>query len=314
MATPRVTVVVPLYNKGGLVDRAISSLKLQTWEDFEAIVVDDGSTDEGPGQVEAAADPRIRLVRQGNAGPGAARNTGLGLARGEWVAFLDADDAWMPEYLERSLSAVETGSGVSVSSSYIEMPSGEDLSRYWVQRGVTSESFRLEGATGLDRMIAMVSFMSPCTTVTRTEVLRRLGGFYDRNRCRYGEDADLYLRLLLTEPVTFVVEAWTKVYRDASALSGNYAGARPVEPFLEDPDRIRRICPAELSELLEEFLAARAYKTATVLGYWGKSAESAALRRKFTHPQGWKLPFYVPSLVAGWRVAGWLGRLHRQWR
>src|SRR5687767_12772807 len=94
-----VSVIVPLYNKGPYVRRMLDSISAQTFSDFELIVVDDGSTDDGPVQVDRHPDRRIRMVRQANAGPGAARNRGISEASGELIAFLDADDEWLREYL-----------------------------------------------------------------------------------------------------------------------------------------------------------------------------------------------------------------------
>jgi len=100
---PTVSVIVAVHDVAGQVAQAIASLRAQTLPDFEALVVDDGSTD-GSGPAAAAAmagDPRFRLIRQDNRGLGAARNAGLALARGRWLAFLDGDDLFAPGFLER---------------------------------------------------------------------------------------------------------------------------------------------------------------------------------------------------------------------
>jgi cellulose synthase/poly-beta-1,6-N-acetylglucosamine synthase-like glycosyltransferase len=95
-----VSVIIPLYNKEKFVAEAIESLRRQTHAEWEVVVVDDGSTDQGAAVVAALDDPRVRLIRQPNGGVSRARNRGIELARGEVVCFLDADDWYGPYYLE----------------------------------------------------------------------------------------------------------------------------------------------------------------------------------------------------------------------
>jgi glycosyltransferase involved in cell wall biosynthesis len=101
MAVPLYSVIIPLYNKSKYIERAINSVLKQTFDDFEVIVVDDGSTDDGPGKVEAFVDSRIVLVRQENSGVSSARNRGIKEARGQYIAFLDSDDEWRENKLEK---------------------------------------------------------------------------------------------------------------------------------------------------------------------------------------------------------------------
>jgi len=97
---PAVSIVMPLFNKEKEVNRAIRSVLSQTVKDFELIVVNDGSTDNGPTVVNKFIDSRIRIINQKNCGVSLARNKGIGEARSDLIAFLDADDEWAPDFLE----------------------------------------------------------------------------------------------------------------------------------------------------------------------------------------------------------------------
>jgi glycosyltransferase involved in cell wall biosynthesis len=108
-----VSVVMPVYNRVSWAVEALQSVLEQTYTNFEVVVVDDGSTeDPSPLRME---DERIRYVRQENGGPAAARNLGLSLARGRYVAFLDADDLFMPDKLEKQVARMEQRPDVAIS-------------------------------------------------------------------------------------------------------------------------------------------------------------------------------------------------------
>ena len=108
----RVSVIVPLHNKRRTIARTLRSIQQQTLRDFEVVIVDDGSTDGGELLASSFADERFGTIAQVNAGPGAARNAGARVAKSDLLAFLDADDEWMPEALERLVDALDaTGAG-----------------------------------------------------------------------------------------------------------------------------------------------------------------------------------------------------------
>src|SRR4051812_29413149 len=108
VAPPLVSFVIPAYNAERTLPRTIASVAKQAVKDWEAIIVDDGSTDDPAGVATrlAQSDPRIKFLTRKNGGPSAARNTGIAAARGEWLVFLDADDTISPSFLARMVGAV----------------------------------------------------------------------------------------------------------------------------------------------------------------------------------------------------------------
>ncbi len=307
------SVVIPCYNQACFLGEDIESVLAQSHPNFEVIVVDDGSTDDGARVVAAYTDERFRLVSQSNAGPGAARNRGIAEARGDLVAFLDADDEWLPEYLQEGVAALDHyGPEVaSITAGYYEYPAGLSREGMWRARGLSEGAHRVVAETSPELVVSMLAYMSPWSTIARSGVLRRWGGFYSRHRCLYAEDAYLWLKLLLNETVAFNLKPLVNFHVEASELSKNLKGARPVEPFLTEPEELRAACPAHLSSLLEQVLAIRALKTACVLGYWGRWREADKLRKRFNVPGEWRLPNYLPAIVCSTPLGPQLGRAWR---
>jgi len=187
--SPRVSVVIPTYNRGSLLPRAIESALAQTFSDFELIVVDDGSTDHTSEVVRGIADPRIRLVGDTtNRGPSAARNQGIREARCGLVAFLDSDDEWLPRKLELQLARLEGDPDPRTALAYCRVYTYDDLA----QRPVHEFGEPREGALFHD----LLAGWHPVTTslfLIRRAALLEVGGFDETFHC--GEDYDLWLRL-----------------------------------------------------------------------------------------------------------------------
>src|ERR1035438_7553636 len=142
----------------------------------------------------------------------------------------------------------------------------------------------------------MVTYMTPCTTLIRSDVVRHLGGFL-ADGCRFGEDSSLWLRVLFGFPVYYHLTPLVALHREASALSGNYAGARPIEPFLLDPQVLWDVCPPELRPLLNRFFAARACKTACMLSFWGDWRRARSLRGQFVSVRECRVPLFWAALA-----------------
>ncbi len=199
----------------------------------------------------------------------------------------------------------------SATCCYVDFPKGISRESMHRARGLREGILRIDRQTPARLLVAALAYMSPCTTVARAAAVRRWGGFYERDGCRYAEDAMLWLKFLLNEPVYFTFRPLAAFHREASGLSGNLRGARPIEPFLEHPEEVMQHCPPDLHPLLERFYAIRAAKTAAVLGYWGKWQEARRMFRAFISIWDWRLPLFVPAVLGCTPLAGIAGGIWR---
>ncbi|WP_284010719.1 glycosyltransferase family 2 protein [Haloarcula pelagica] len=208
---PRVSVVVPTYNRADTVGRAVESALAQTVTDIEVVVVDDGSTDDTAAVVTGIDDERVRyLAHERNRGRSAARNTGIEAARGEYVAFLDSDDRWLPGKLDRQLAELSRRppEWIGVYCEFLT-PKPSALGRLvdWLSREVFATPRALEGGRELAREILTVNvLMGPGSTLlVEREALRATDGF-DEELVDH-EDWDLVLQLLDHGKIAHVDEA-----------------------------------------------------------------------------------------------------------
>ena len=182
---PCVSIAISTWNRAHLVGRAIRSALAQTFEDFELFVVDDGSTDATPEVLAGVDDARLHRVRhERNYGISRTRNTALGLARGEWLAFLDDDNEWAPDYLERQLAfaASRPGAGVAYCRArQRHAPSGSEVELPELR----------QGRVFCDLVEGWNPFVS--SALIRRAVLLEAGGLDERLRAT--EDRDLWMRL-----------------------------------------------------------------------------------------------------------------------
>lgn len=200
-----VSVVMPLYNKEREVGRALRSVLAQTYQDFELIVVDDGSTDSSVEQVMANWDARIRLIRQSNHGVSAARNRGMLEARYALISFIDADDEWLPGFLAKIIELRNMHSQAKVyATSYLRRSTDGSQSKA-VLRAERSD-FQ-EGILENYFSVAARSDPPVCSSAVAVdrEALKEIGGFPEGVRC--GEDLLTWARLASRWPVAYTRQA-----------------------------------------------------------------------------------------------------------
>lgn len=184
---PSISVIIPLFNKRHTVIRAISSAESQTLSPCDIVVVDDGSTD-GSGQFVSLTHPEIRLISQNNTGEGAARNAGLSIVETEWVAFLDADDLWLPNHLQTLHELV------------INFPQADFASTSWT---IWDHQSRLTIPHTKEKKCFVNYFRQtstkgnsifPSSSLVKTKSLRDIGGFSNEP---VGCDTATWVRLAL---------------------------------------------------------------------------------------------------------------------
>ena len=307
-SSPRVSVVIPLYQKAPTVERTLRSILEQELSSFEVIVVDDGSTDGGAAVANSLGDPRIRVLTQPNAGPGAARNRGTKEAQAPLVAYLDADDTWDRTFLERLVPLLEEDPAPLLAScAYTLEPRAVSMVPFWRRRGVPEGIVRIGTDWTPQQVVATLAFISPSTTVARRDAVLAAGGFYDRDRRLYGEDSFLFLTILMNAPVAIVMETHAHYFTDASALATRRS-PRQIEPLFENAAELEAATEPRLRPLLRDVLAIRAGKTACVMSYWGRSSDARRLVRPFARLRdlrhAWVLLGHLSASPVGTAAAG----------
>ena len=195
-SVPRVSVVIPSRDRWPLLRVALRSVFDQTLRDIEVIVVDDGSRDETPDALERIDDERLIVVTHAtSSGVARARNDGLTRARTAWIAFLDDDDLWAPDKLERQLAAVERRGAVLSSTCALRI----------TPAGTVVERVIAPGEDGIERQLLSSNVIGgPSTVLARADAVREAGGFDERLSVL--ADWDLWLRLAARGPLVCLDE------------------------------------------------------------------------------------------------------------
>ena len=198
-----ISVIIPLYNKEKTIGAAVNSILAQTYDDYEIIIVNDGSTDSSLEIVRQIGNDKIRLFNQNNSGVSVARNTGIENAKGEFIAFLDADDRWDADYLEQQMQLV---------SDYPECHMFGTNYRFVDSRGqVTTTQINnipFSGSTGILSnyfIVASTSHVPVWTSAVmiRTETIRKLGCF--QPGIKSGEDLLTWAKIAVRYPVAYCI-------------------------------------------------------------------------------------------------------------
>lgn len=196
----KVSIVIPTFNRGHTLTRAIDSVLSQSYSNFELIVVDDGSTDDTQNILKKISN--ISILKQENKGVSAARNSGIKKASGEWIAFLDSDDEWLPTKLEKQVAVIlENTDAVCVYTNEI-----------WIRNGVRVNLMKKHKKSGGDLLIPSLTqcLIAPSSVMLKKATLIKLGCF--REDYPVCEDYDLWLKLTSLYSVIYIDEPLIRKY------------------------------------------------------------------------------------------------------
>ncbi len=210
----KISVIIPTYNRARVLGRAIRSVLNQTLPAHEIIVVDDGSSDDTP-ELMADTFPQCVYLQQSNRGVSAARNRGIAAATGDWLAFLDSDDEWLPGKLAAQQDVLKQQSGVRICHT----------DEIWIRNGRRVNQMHKHAKSGghiFPRCLPLC-VISPSSVIIQRSLLDEVGNFDEQlPAC---EDYDLWLRICATHPVAFVEQPQIKKYGGhADQLSQQYWG------------------------------------------------------------------------------------------
>lgn len=215
---PSFSVIIPVYNAGAYIEQSLTSVFAQTCSDFEVIVIDDGSTDDTADRVKQFSNyDSLRYIHQNNAGPAAARNTGLKLGCGEFIAFLDADDVWHPDKLKAHLTRMQHDPKLGLSFNWFEVFYDRPDGKRFVPWFAPPTKAILRWEDFLERNWTGTS----STVVVRAECFKGRYGF--DARFRTGEDYQLWLEIAQSGwGVGFISDALTVYRKRPSSLTVDY--------------------------------------------------------------------------------------------
>jgi glycosyltransferase involved in cell wall biosynthesis len=276
---PAVSVVIPLYNKEATILRALDSVFRQTVQDFEIIVVNDGSTDGSRQALSAITDPRLRIIDQPNAGAAAARNRGIEAARSDLVAFLDADDEWLPHFVETVLFLRSRYPSASVfGAAYrIQPPDGRGYD-------VRLRRIPFDGTDGvLEDYFEVASVSDPplhsSSTAAGRTALKTVGGFPEG--IVSGEDLLAWAKLASHYKLAYSLRV-ASVFHCPSRLDFRRS-CRGIEVVERELHRLLHSVPEELARGLKAYIGRwHEMRAVIALGRDDLSAARRHLKRAIT--------------------------------
>jgi glycosyltransferase involved in cell wall biosynthesis len=248
-----VSVIIPVFNGAATVAAAIDSALAQEFGgELEVIVVNDGSTDATSSVLDAYRG-RVTVLDRVNGGPAAARNAGVRASRGQYVAFLDADDIWMPGKLEKTLEALDSDSGAAMVYTNASMiGAGDEM------LGTTYTPAAERRAPTMEDMLSGLWNILPSTSVMKRTTFDAIGGFREEFATGHPQWEDSYFMLVAREHGRFVyLDEPTVLYRVAGSVEESLKRRRVWKQDSENPETMRVDRYVRNSELMQRLVRER---------------------------------------------------------
>lgn len=252
-----VTVVMPAYNVEHFVTTSVRSVLEQSYPALEFIVVDDGSTDSTAARLGEVADARLRVIHQANGGSSAARNAGIARGTGEFIAFIDGDDVWLPEKLGKHVAALREHPGVDLTFAWSRIVDerGNDTGR---------TSVPVSGTVSFERLMAMNVVGNGSAVVLRREALDRAGYFDEELFAAVEHDVWLRVALLRQGNVMAIPEVLSLYRMRAGQITKDWR--RMETAWRQLVEKIRRLAPGRVATVEGE-ARARMYRYVAYIAY-----------------------------------------------
>ncbi|TRZ52750.1 glycosyltransferase [bacterium] len=303
---PTVSVVIPAYNASRWIGETLDSILAQAFRDFEVIVVDDGSTDDTAAVVAGFGD-RVCCIHKPNGGAPSARNVGIRAARGEYIAFVDADDLWVKEKLQLQMDLLKkTGLAWGYCDAFaFDDKSGKRLYRF-------EKNFHQYAGDILESLF-FVDFIPSPTPVIRKSVFEHVGYFDEDRAERIGEDWDMWLRIAACYPIGLVSQPLAYYRVHTTSIMG---GEDPLRRLRGELGVIKKAVarePARLGSLYKGVTANYYINAGRAMAGQGNVAGAREMFAQAIHCQPGRGNAYVfwLSTLLGSKVLGKVIQLNR---
>ena len=285
-----ISVIIPCYNAEKMIRETIESVLAQTYQDFEIIVVDDGSTDHSKEIIQSFGE-KVKYIYQENGGQSAARNTAIRASNGKYLAFVDADDLWFPEKLEKQLKRMnETGVDWCFCDCEIFVDETKNIVGVYSQLVYPPQT----GNVAVD--LLMGNFIASPTPIVSKKIFEKAGYFDESPEIRSGEDWEEWVRITIISKVEYVAETLARYRVHSASVTNN---EDPEKVYYSHVAAVNKLCdqfPEELGNFRKDALSNYA-EIFSKMYYLQREYTSAKQYIKKAHQANPKIRYWVLALL-----------------